>query len=279
MKDNSKVTTEVVLANPMAGIPMLVLAIVLMLVGVGLVVLLRGPGAIALIPLLLASIFLMLGLFLINPNQSKVITLFGRYVGTVRKAGFFWTNPFTIRRLVSLRAHNFNSDTLKVNDATGNPIEIGAVVVWRVENSAQALFDVEDFNSYVSVQTESALRHLASTHPYDATDGLSLRGSAEVVNTELRRELTERLSMAGIEILEARLSHLAYAPEIASVMLQRQQADAIISARSRIVDGAVGMVEMALDRLKKDGILQMDDERRAAMVSNLLVVLCAERTT
>ncbi len=230
---------------------------------------------------ILAFIFVLRGFVLVNPNQAKVILLFGRYVGSIRKSGFFWINPFTARRPVSLRAHNFNSETLKVNDLTGNPIEIGAVVVWRVRDTAQAIFDVEDYESYVAIQTESALRHLGTCHPYDTReDGeTSLRGSAETVNKELHGELTERLSMAGIEIMEGRLSHLAYAPEIAGAMLKVQQADAVIAARSRIVDGAVGMVHMALEHLKERGVLDLDEERRANMVSNLLVVLCSEHGT
>jgi len=231
----------------------------------------------------LLAILVLRGLVLVNPNHSKVVLLFGRYVGTIRTAGFYWINPFTVRRDVSLRAHNFNSDKLKVNDRTGNPIEIGAVVVWRVKDTAQATFDVEDYESYVEVQTESALRTLAANHPYDADDArpgeTSLRGSADVVSSELGDELTDRLKMAGIEVLECRLAHLAYAPEIAGAMLQRQQADAIIAARTRIVDGAVGMVQMALHELSKAEVVTLDEERKAAMVQNLLVVLCSERGT
>jgi regulator of protease activity HflC (stomatin/prohibitin superfamily) len=221
------------------------------------------------------------GLVLVNPNQSKVIVLFGKYTGTLRQDGFFWVNPFAARRRVSLRAHNFNSDKLKVNDLRGNPIEIGAVVVWRVRDTAQATFDVENFESYVQVQTESALRHLASQHAYDSPHEteVSLRGSSDAVNREQQTELTTRLQMAGIEVLEGRLSHLAYAPEIAGAMLQRQQAEAIIDARRRIVDGAVGMVQMALEQLKAHSVVDLDEERKAQMVSNLLVVLCSERGT
>jgi len=228
-----------------------------------------------------AMILVFRGLVLVNPNQSKVVVLFGNYVGTLRRDGFYRVNPFASRRVVSLRAHNFNSDKLKVNDLRGNPIEIGAVVVWRVRDTAQAAFDVEDFESYVQVQTESALRHLASQHPYDSPHDteVSLRGSSDSVNAELQKELTTRLQMAGIEVLEARLSHLAYAPEIAGAMLQRQQAEAIIDARKRIVDGAVGMVQMALEQLKAHDVVSLDEERKAQMVSNLLVVLCSERGT
>jgi len=227
------------------------------------------------------AILVFRGLVLVNPNQSKVVVLFGKYKGTLRQDGFYWVNPFAARRKVSLRAHNFNSDKLKVNDLRGNPIEIGAVVVWRVRDTAQATFDVEDFESYVQVQTESALRHLASQHAYDSPheNEVSLRGSSEAVNAELQAELTNRLQRAGIEVLEGRLSHLAYAPEIAGAMLQRQQAEAIIDARKRIVDGAVGMVQMALEQLKAHSVVDLDEERKAQMVSNLLVVLCSERGT
>ncbi|MDO8349048.1 MAG: SPFH domain-containing protein [Planctomycetota bacterium] len=228
-----------------------------------------------------AGVLMLCGLVLVNPNQSKVVTLFGNYTGTLRQDGFFWVNPFSLRRPISLRAHNFNSDKLKVNDLRGNPIEIGAVVVWRVADTAQAAFDVENFESYVQVQTESALRHMASQHPYDSPHEteVSLRGSSETVNAELQKELTTRLQRAGIEVLEGRLSHLAYAPEIAGAMLQRQQAEAIIDARTRIVEGAVGMVHMALEQLKKHAVVELDEERKAQMVSNLLVVLCSERGT
>ena len=245
--------------NPAVGAPLLVLAAF----GVG------------------ATILVVRGLVVVPPNQSKLVVLFGEYRGTLRNAGFFWVNPFASRRTVSLRAHNFNSDKLKVNDQRGNPIEIGAVVVWRVRDTAQAAFDVENFESYVQVQTESALRHLATQHPYDTAHEheVSLRGSSDAINAELAKELTQRLQMAGIEVLEVRLSHLAYAPEIAGAMLQRQQAEAILDARKRIVDGAVGMVHMALEQLKAHDVVQLDEERKAQMVSNLLVVLCSERGT
>lgn len=229
---------------------------------------------------IVCAVLVLRGLVVVNPNQSKVVILFGNYRGSLRKDGFWWVNPFTVRREISLRAHNFNSEHLKVNDLRGNPIEIGAVVVWRVRDTAQAAFDVEDHMSYVEVQTESALRHLASLHPYDTPhdNETSLRGSSESVNEELQGELEQRLSRAGIEVLEARLSHLAYAPEIAGAMLQRQQAEAIIDARKRIVDGACGMVEMALEQLDKNSVVELDEERKAQMISNLLVVLCSERT-
>jgi regulator of protease activity HflC (stomatin/prohibitin superfamily) len=232
----------------------------------------------AVIPIVLAAILVLRGLILINPNQAKVVLLFGRYIGSVRRSGFYWVNPFTVRRHISLRIHNFNSDTLKVNDLRGNPVEIGAVVVWRVHDTAQAAFDVEDFQSYIAVQSEAALRAMAAKHPYDTPNPgeTSLRGGTDDVSEELRRELIERLSLAGIEVLEVRLSHLAYAPEIAGAMLRRQQAEAIIDARTRIVDGAVGMVQMALDHLKQREVIELDEERKASMVSNLLVVLCSE---
>ncbi len=231
--------------------------------------------------LILTSLVWLFGLTVIEPNQAKVLILFGDYKGTVKSPGFYWVNPFMLRRHVSLRVRNFNSDTLKVNDKHGNPIEIATVVVWRVVNTAQAIFDVDDFVHYVQVQSESAVRHLASTHPYDDSDdnATSLRGSGEGINEELRVEVLERLQVAGVEVPEARISHLAYAPEIAGAMLQRQQADAIIAARRRIVDGAVGMVEMALADLAEKKVVELDDERRATMVSNLLVVLCSERAT
>jgi len=256
---------EITYPSPAPGIPMLILGIVLLLTLFG-------------IPF---GILILIGLTLVNPNQSKVAVLFGKYKGTLREDGFYWVNPFTVRRVVSLRAHNFNSDQLKVNDLRGNPIEIGAVVVWRVRDTAQAAFDVEDHESYVEVQTESAVRHLASTHPYDTPhdNETSLRGSGEAVNHELQQELEKRLEMAGIEVLEARLSHLAYAPEIASAMLQRQQAEAIIDARTRIVEGATSMVKMAIENLEAGSIVDLDEERKAQMVSNLLVVLCSERGT
>jgi regulator of protease activity HflC (stomatin/prohibitin superfamily) len=261
------------------GIAMLVLSFVLPGVAVGLV-LMKNPITVALaIVCILAMVLIWKGLTLVNPNQSKVVLLFGKYVGTLRDDGFYCINPFTTTRRISLRAHNFNSDKLKVNDLRGNPIEIGAVVVWRVADTAQAAFDVEDFESYVTVQTESALRHLASLHPYDTVDDkhVSLRGSSDAINAELQTELTQRLQMAGIEVLEARLSHLAYAPEIAGAMLQRQQAEAIIDARRRIVDGAVGMVQMALEQLHEHNVVTLDEDKKAQMVSNLLVVLCSER--
>ncbi len=224
-------------------------------------------------------LFLWFGFFMLQPNVAAVLLLFGKYTGTVKDSGFKWANPLLLKKKVSLRAHNLNGQTIKVNDNRGNPIEIAAVLVWRVSNTAQAVFDVEDFSSYVAIQSESALRHMASAYPYDTThEGeLSLRGSMDEVSVALQRELQERVSKAGVVVDEARLSHLAYAAEIAGVMLQRQQAEAIIAARSRIVDGAVGMVEMALEKLEAHGTVHLDEERKAAMVSNLLVVLCGDK--
>jgi len=283
---------EILYSSPGSGLGRLFAGILLLVGGIaaipiGASMTHRGPDALGIVVIVLgvlgivSAILTFCGLVLVNPNQSKVVVLFGDYKGTLRSHGFFWVNPFSTRRVVSLRAHNFNSDKLKVNDLRGNPIEIGAVVVWRVRDTAQAAFDVEDYESYVQVQTESALRHMASLHPYDTPHDteVSLRGSSETVNIALQKELTQRLQMAGIEVLEVRLSHLAYAPEIAGAMLQRQQAEAIIDARTRIVEGAVGMVQMALEQLKSNGVIDLDEERKAQMVSNLLVVLCSERGT
>ena len=225
--------------------------------------------------------FLLAGLFMVNPNEGKVMQLFGAYKGTAKQEGLRWANPFFTKRKVSLRVRNFESSRLKVNDIDGNPIEIAAVVVWKVVETAEAVFEVDDYEHYVKVQSESALRNLATSYAYDAHDDqhVSLRGHTNAVADHLKREIQERLARAGVQVLEARISHLAYAPEIAAAMLQRQQAGAIIAARQRIVEGAVGMVEMALDMLNKRGIIELDDERKAAMVSNLLVVLCGDRST
>jgi len=236
-----------------------------MIVGVALVLALDG--------------LLWAGLTVVTPNTSRVIVLFGAYKGSIKTPGFWWVNPFTTRRLVSLRVRNFESGKLKVNDHIGNPIEIAAIVVWRVVETAEAVFQVDDYEHFVHVQTESAVRVLATSFPYDAHEEgqLSLRGSADEVSHRLRDEIQDRLAKAGVEVIEARISHLAYAPEIASAMLRRQQATAIIAARQKIVEGAVGMVEMALEHLSAKGVVQLDEERKAAMVSNLLVVLCSDR--
>lgn len=222
------------------------------------------------------------GLVIVNPNESKVLTLFGKYVGTVKNGGFFWVNPFTVKKRVSLRAFNLNGQQLKVNDKVGNPIEIAAVIVWQVQDTARASFSVENYQQYVTIQSEAAVRHLANMFPYDNFEdesaGITLRDGAEHVSKLLEKELNDRLERAGIGVLEARISHLAYAPEIAHTMLQRQQASAIVSARKLIVEGAVGMVEMALNKLSEKNIVDLDEERKAAMVSNLLVVLCGDRS-
>jgi regulator of protease activity HflC (stomatin/prohibitin superfamily) len=219
------------------------------------------------------------GLFVVNPNEGKVLQLFGDYVGTVRRPGLAWANPFYTKRRVSLRVRNFESQRLKVNDNEGNPIEIAAVVVWRVVDTAEACFQVDNYENYVHVQSEAAVRNLATRYPYDShIEGqTSLRGQTAAIAEHLKQEIQDRLAKAGVEVIEARISHLAYAPEIAAAMLQRQQAGAIIAARQRIVEGAVGMVEMALEMLSQKHIIDLDEERRAAMVSNLLVVLCGER--
>jgi SPFH domain/Band 7 family protein len=270
-------------AHAVSGFPMLFLAILLYLAAPAAAIAAASaekPGfALLAIPCLAAAILISTGLFTVPPNTARVLLLFGEYRGTVRDAGFRWTSPFMTKRKVSLRAHNLNGEKIKVNDRSGNPIEIAAVVVWRVRDTAQAVFDVEDYGDFVAVQSETAVRHLASTHPYDGgnDEEPSLRGSADIVARELQRELHERLARAGVEVIEARLSHLAYAPEIAGAMLRRQQAAAIIAARQKIVEGAVGMVEMALDHLAKRDVVRLDDERKAAMVSNLLVVLCGEQ--
>jgi regulator of protease activity HflC (stomatin/prohibitin superfamily) len=225
---------------------------------------------------------LMVVLLLVSPGEGCVLQLFGTYSGTIKKAGFWWVHPFTTpRRRVSLRVRNFESAKLKVNDHSGNPIEIAAVIVWQVVDTAEAVFQVDDYNNFVKVQSEAALRNLATSYAYDAhAEGeIALRSSTGEVADQLRREIQERLARAGVQVVEARISHLAYAPEIASVMLQRQQASAIVAARSTIVEGAVGMVEMALDKLSERGVVTLDEERKAAMVSNLLVVLCSDRHT
>jgi regulator of protease activity HflC (stomatin/prohibitin superfamily) len=233
---------------------------------------------------LLVAVWCFAGLYMLQPNQGALLTLFGSYRGTDRNEGLRWANPFYVKRTVSVRARNFNSEKLKVNDLRGNPIEIAAAVVWRIDDTAQATFDVDNFETYVLTQAESAVRHLALSYAYDnldepnATDAreVTLRSGTEEVAAALRRELQARFALAGIVVVDAKLTHLAYAPEIAGTMLRRQQAEAIIAARTKIVQGAVGMVELALNGLAERGLLQLDDERKAAMVSNLLVVLCSD---
>jgi regulator of protease activity HflC (stomatin/prohibitin superfamily) len=267
------------------GLPMLLL--LLAIFGLVLYALItgaeRGSGLriLGLSLVLALDIFLMAGLFVVNPNEGKVLQFFGDYVGTAKRPGLRWANPLLTKKRVSLRVRNFESARLKVNDHEGNPIEIAAVVVWRVVDTAEAVFEVDDYQNFVKVQSESAVRNLATSYKYDAheEDQMSLRGNTLEVAEHMKKEIQDRLSRAGVEVLEARISHLAYAPEIAQAMLQRQQAGAIIAARQRIVEGAVGMVQMALDMLSQREILELDNERKAAMVSNLLVVLCGERAT
>jgi regulator of protease activity HflC (stomatin/prohibitin superfamily) len=221
------------------------------------------------------------GLTIVNPNEARVVLLFGSYAGTIRQPGFFWVHPFSIRPRVSLRVRNFESARLKVNDHAGNPIEIAAVVVWRVVDTAEAVFEVDDYKNFVQVQTEAAVRNLASGYPYDAhTEGeIALRSHTAEIAAGLKTEIQQRLTKAGVEVMEARISHLAYAPEIAGAMLRRQQASAIVAARQKFVEGAVGMVEMALEQLSQKNVVTLDDERKAAMVSNMLVVLCSDQHT
>jgi len=233
--------------------------------------------------IVVVAVVVVLGLYMLQPNEAAILTLFGKYSGTDRSNGLRWANPFYRKSKISLRAHNFTSDKIKVNDQRGNPIEIAAAIVWRIRETAQAAFDVEDYQEYVHIQAEAAIRHLASSYPYDEGMGdhhsqlpITLRSSTAQVTQSLVNELTERLDIAGVEIVDAKLTHLAYAPEIAGVMLRRQQAEAVIAARSKIVEGAVSMVEMALKGLSERKIIDLDDERKAAMVSNLLVVLCAD---
>ena len=263
------------------GVP--VALVVLVLAAAAVLLIVSGDAALALAGVGVAVLggLLVPGFFVVAPNEAKVLILLGTYVGSVREPGFWWTNPITAvyRQTISLRVRNFQSDRSKVNDASGNPIEIAAVIVWRVVDTGRAVFDVESFESFVVVQSETAIRHLASQYPYDDFEEgrPSLRANADAVSDTLHRELQARLEAAGIEVLEARLTHLAYASEIAEAMLRRQQASAIVAARQTIVAGAVGLVDMALTRISEDGIVELDDERKAAMVSNLMVVLTGDR--
>lgn len=271
--------------QPIPGLLMIV--VLLAVIGGSIWLLVRSAplgnivGIVSATAALILSILGLAGIFVVNPNEAKVLTLFGRYTGTVKEPGIWFANPFAIKQKVSQRVRNFETAKLKVNDNHSNPIEIGAVVVWQVVETAEALFEVDDFENYVKVQSESALRGLASAFPYDAHQSgeASLSGNPAEVSKTLQTHVQDRLAKAGVQVLEARISHLAYSPEIAQAMLQRQQASAIIAARQKIVEGAVGMVENALDLLSKRDIVTLDDERRAAMVSNLLVVLCSERST
>jgi regulator of protease activity HflC (stomatin/prohibitin superfamily) len=271
--------------RPLNGIPLLVL-LPLATIGLGwlTVSLFRagqlGLGSAALLAMLILVV-LHVGFFMIAPNEAKVLQLFGAYVGTARDAGLRWANPFYTKRRVSVRVRNFETGKLKVNDVRGNPIEIGAIVVWRVVDSAHAVFRVDDYENFVHIQSEAALRSLASGYAYDSyhEEERCLVGHTAEVSEKLKSEIQERLEEAGVEVLEARISHLAYSPEIAAAMLQRQQASAVVAARQRIVEGAVGMVETALDMLAEKNVIHLDDERKASMVSNLLVVLCSDRHT
>ncbi|QKJ30514.1 SPFH domain-containing protein [Mucilaginibacter mali] len=264
--------------KPISGYFMLMVFIILVILAITMGTM-QVPAASVVLGI--TGFLLLPGFIVVNPNESKVLTLFGSYVGTVKVTGFHWVNPFTVKKRLSLRAFNLNGQQLKVNDKIGNPIEIAAVIVWQVKDTAKATFAVENYIQYVNIQSEAAVRHLANSFPYDnledETATVTLRDGAEQVSLMLEQELTDRLSRAGIEVLEARISHLAYAPEIANAMLQRQQASAIIAARKLIVEGAVSIVEMALDRLSEKNIVELDEERKASMVSNLLVVLCGER--
>ncbi|MFI0722278.1 SPFH domain-containing protein [Streptomyces sp. NPDC021224] len=274
----------------MSGLPFMLIALVVIAGGVTLIALggtsankEPSAGATALILLgvliVLCALVTLFGLTQVAPGEARVTQLFGRYQGTIRQDGLRWVNPFTRRRKISTRLRNHETAVLKVNDAYGNPIELAAVVVWQVEDTAQAVFAVDNFVRFVGIQTDTAVRHIATNYPYDAHDGdsLSLRGNAEQITEQLSQEIAVRVGSAGVKIIESRFTHLAYAPEIASAMLQRQQAGAIVAARQTIVDGAVGMVESALARITEQGIVELDEERKASMVSNLLVVLCGDR--
>ena len=267
------------LIQPKSGAIALVVVFILLAISIGTAIL--ELYFIAPVALVLAILGL-IGLVVVNPNESVVAVLFGSYAGTLKENGFFWMNPFYIKRRISLRARNNESLPIKVNDKLGNPIMIGIVLVWRVENTFKAAFDVDNYELFVKIQSESAIRKLAGIYPYDSFDDdhsdISLRSGGDEINHQLEKELSERLQMAGISVIEARISNLAYSQEIAGAMLQRQQATAIVAARTRIVEGAVGMVELALHQLSAKKIIELDDERKAAMVSNLLVVLCSERS-
>ena len=265
------------------GFLMLFVSIVLLALDIYLLVMginARDPGVLWIfIPVLIIFLLIWIGFAIVQPNDSRVLILFGKYTGTIRESGFWWVNPFTIKRHVSLRIRNFNSEKIKVNDLHGNPIEIAAVVVWKVVDSARAIFDVENYEQFVDIQAETAIRTLASEYPYDTNEGEeeSLRGSPTEVAENLKKELQSRLDVAGVEIVEARITHLAYAQEIAQAMLRRQQAQAIVAARFKIVEGAVGMVENALRSLSEQKIIDLDEEKKAQMVNNLMVALVADR--
>jgi regulator of protease activity HflC (stomatin/prohibitin superfamily) len=275
-------------ARYLPGLRMLVLGIALLLAGVALVVLTSHQShgaaaalALACVLIFIASALALGGLTPVVPGRARVVQLFGRYRGTIRDSGLQWVNPFTRRIAVSTRIRNQESAQAKVNDADGNPIEIAAVVVWQVQDTASALYSVDDFTQFVTIQTETAVRHIASSYPYDnrGSERISLRDNADEITRQLSAELTVRVRPAGVDIIESRLTRLSYAPEIAQAMLRQQQASAVVGARQRIVEGAVGMVQLALQRLESEGVVELDEERKAAMVSNLLVVLCSEQAT
>lgn len=273
--------------QPLSGYIMLLILLIILgaIVGVGFAIAFKaapGPGLWVplIILLILALPVLASGFFTVNPNGSRVLVLFGDYVGTVKANGFFWANPFFSKISVSLRARNFDSERLKVNDKIGNPVMISVILVWQVEDTFKAAFDVDDYEHFVRVQSDAAVRKLGGAYPYDNFDNpseVTLRSGMNEVNHHLEKELTERLAIAGIKVIEARIGYLAYATEIASAMLRRQQATAIVAARHKIVEGAVGMVEMALDELNKKDIINLDEDKKAAMVSNLMVVLCSDK--
>lgn len=269
-------------ANKLNGFLMILILFVLIIVEYFLIremILTQSPGLLVyFIPIIVIIVLILSGFIIVQPNDSRVLILFGKYTGTVRNSGFWFINPFTVRKKVSLRIRNFNSQKIKVNDLHGNPIEIGAVVVWRVVDTAKAIFDVENYEQFVDVQSETAIRQLASEYPYDVDqeDKPSLRGTPQEIAESLKNMLQLRLEIAGVEIIEARISHLAYAPEIAQAMLRRQQAQAIIAARTKIVEGAVGMVEMALKALSEQNIVRLDEDKKATMVNNLMVALVSE---
>jgi len=275
-------------ATYVAGIPVLIIGIVAVLVGAALCALggpVGGPGGIALVVvgvlILIAASITFRGLTPVAPGRARVVQLFGRYRGTIRDSGLQWVNPFTTRIEVSTRIRNLESAQAKVNDADGNPIEIAAVVVWQVNDTGNAVYSVDDYTKFVAIQTETAVRHIAGSYPYDnrGSGALSLRDNADEITQRLSAELTDRVKSAGVDVIETRLTRLSYAPEIAQAMLRQQQASAVVGARQRIVEGAVGMVQMALQKLQDEGVVELDEERKAAMVSNLLVVLCSEQAT
>ncbi len=271
-------------ANKLNGFFMLFIVLALVAFEVYLIVTVAGTKNASLlwvfIPLLVVLIILLSGFVVVQPNESKVLILFGKYIGTVRDSGFWWVNPFTVKKNVSLRIRNFNSDKIKVNDLRGNPIEIAAVIVWKVTDTSRAVFDVENYEEFVAIQSETAIRSLTSEYPYDGEeDKASLRGSPQEIAENLQKQVQSRLDIAGVDVIEARISHLAYAQEIAQAMLRRQQAEAIVAARQKIVEGAVGMVESALTALGQQNIVQLDEEKKATMVNNLMVALVSERET